>query len=290
MSSVNNKIILIHKGYSEYLSLCIKMLKIHQRYEVVLLGDDSNKIIADRWGASHVMADQHLDENWEKKGMGFIHNSYLPSQFEKFCFTRFGILLNYAENAGLKKLIYMDSDIISLNRFLLENFQDALRDYSVVSLSEESTFFSAWSIQALRKYVESFPEYFSGDPHGDRHCDMFAFKRFVKKLPVNDRRTDLITEVPLYDPKLYGNDPNYSFAPIVMKWSGIWGYQKLRENLPSIKGLINYDNNNYYINYPDLNMKVRADFIHLNGFTKFYIKDIEDFIDHVRCNDKSHKK
>jgi hypothetical protein len=267
-------IILIHKGSSDYLEICIRLLSRVHQYRVVLIGDATNRDMALHWGADHVMMDQYRDPDWEEKELGFVHNSYLPLHFEKFCFIRFNILLGYATDVALNRFIYLDSDIMILNRSILENFDTILPYMNIVSLSDKSTFFSGWTLETLREFVGSLSSYFQGDPCGDRHCDMFAFKRFVSECSPETVRTALIEYTPIYDQVIYGNDPNFSFAPLVMRWANIWGYDKLQNITPNIDGFITVASGRCYVEFPESTLKHRLDFVHLNGFMKSYLSTV----------------
>jgi hypothetical protein len=144
----------------------------------------------------------------------------------------------------------------------------------VVALSDVSTFFSGWTSTALFDFVQSFPTYFQGDPWGDRHCDMGAFKRFLAQRPPDMVRSNLIEGTPVYDPAISGGDPNFSFAPLVMRWSNVWGYVELQKALPDIAGFLKRSGDRYVLQFPQSKVMHRLDFVHLNGYLKAYLPTI----------------
>lgn len=268
-------IILLHRGANDYLGLCIRVLRVVHNCDVTLLGDSSNVEIALKWGARHVDIEKYRDKKWEDEKLGYVHNSSLPLEFEKFCFVRFKILFNYVVAASIDRFIYLDSDIVILNRNILENFTSILPYVDIASLSNQSTFFSGWKTHALGDFITSFPSYFCGEAWGNRHCDMFAFSRFLSSRAPETVRSNLILGTPVYDRLIYGQDPNFSFAPFIMKWSNIWGYRELQKMLPDISGLIKIKSGVFYLQFTGSNLAHRLDFLHLNGFLKSYIPHIE---------------
>jgi len=97
-------VVFIHKGDSEYLPLALRQAKAWNP-EITLLGDRSNWSVWPRW---------HNITDYPGSGAlrAYLHMSSNPAEFEKFCFTRWFILRDFATYQNLDEVFYCDSDVV----------------------------------------------------------------------------------------------------------------------------------------------------------------------------------
>jgi hypothetical protein len=224
------------------------------------------------------MLEDYRDKNWEEVELNFLYDSYLEPEFEKFCFIRFGAILNFLEQSNIEKFIYVDSDIILLNREILDHLVVSLQAKRLACLAPISTYFSAWRRETLSEFVQFFPKYFSSEAGGDRHCDMFALSEFVKLLGPEQIDVQLSRYLSSYTSEFYFKDPNFSFAPILMKFSGVWDYRELARTHYPIDDIIKFSGGKYFYRPYPTGPELDIDFVHLNGDTKVYHEDFRRLI------------
>lgn len=268
-------VILIHTGNQKYFQICLETLVRVHGYDVVVIGDATNAESTIKAGGRHFLLERYSKYIINGLPFEYLHDSYLPAPFERFCFERFIALLNFITEKRLDRFVYLDSDILILNRSIMDAVIGSTYSNGFSGLSDVSTFFCGWDRSTFSKFVESFPGYFDDQAWGDRHCDMFALKRFLSTNPNIKSFRDLIDTIPAYSAPFYVKDPNFSFAPMIMKFSKIWGYDEIAHKKPPIRDMIFKHNGVFYIYYPDVGYMIRNDFVHLNGFTKFYIDEFE---------------
>jgi hypothetical protein len=271
-------IILVHIGNSDYLSTSLFALTRFSGFKITLLGDEANVELASKFNIRHARLAEFQDQRWDDIEKSYIHDSKLPVHFEKFCFLRFAAILRFVENKNIERFIYVDSDIVILNRTILDCMALSLAEMNLGCLTPAATFFSAWRSTTLSDFVKFLPSYFTLPAGGDRHCDMFALSVFIQRQNSNLVEAALARYVASYGPSFYFQDPNFSFSPILMKFSNVWNYREVSKKRYDIRSFIFYVDGVYvyrpFSNGPDLNI----DFVHLNGDSKFYHTDFRDFL------------
>jgi hypothetical protein len=245
---------------------------------VTLLGDESNAWLANTFAINHELLSGYKDEMWNEIELSYRHDSYLGVEFEQFCFLRFAALNRMAQSRGLDRFIYLDSDIIILNRDFIDALTSSLVEKDLGCLTPEATFFSAWRRETLSEFVRFLPTYFSSPAGGDRHCDMYALSEYIKLHDPKRVESGLARTLAAYNSDFYFKDPNFSFSPILMKQTGIWDYFEVNKTHCDINSFIKYSNGAYvYKPYPD-SPPMNIDFVHLNGGSKFYHEDFRRLI------------
>lgn len=101
-------VVFIHNGAQEYLKCAIESAKKLDN-EIVLLGDETNKFLSDKWYDMDMLAGKRY-ESFKKDYVHMSTNSY---EFELACFKRYFSLLSYMESEGISRCIMIDSDILT---------------------------------------------------------------------------------------------------------------------------------------------------------------------------------
>ncbi|GJE02538.1 hypothetical protein [Methylobacterium isbiliense] len=281
----NIPIIILHKGDHEYLSACLEALSRCER-RVIILGDASNAASALRFGAEHFDIADYTPLDWGDEFV-YKHNSRYDANFERFCFERFLVIRNFVCSHDINKFIYIDSDIVIMNKKILENFDSYMLSYDLACLSKVSTFFAGWSKNLFNAFVESFRYYFPSEPWGDRHCDMNALRKFIDLHWSHNMKYDIAEELRAYCESCYSFDPNYGFAPFMMKHLQTWDYEKVSTAEIDLNEMIYSDGKTHYISV-DCYL-VELDFVHLNGFSKKFASYFRDVVTGRHHNPKVEK-
>lgn len=115
----NNPIIYIHYGNSKYLPYIFKCAKIsNPNTEVILLGDPSNKKVAEDCGLTHFSL-KDFDFGEDLKKFDEVYELIATPHFDaykhgedwnKFVFRKWFILYNFVTKQGIKNFWHFDSD------------------------------------------------------------------------------------------------------------------------------------------------------------------------------------
>ena len=110
-------VIFFHKGNQEYLKIALKQCRKYNEW-VVLLGDESNRELAEQSGCQWYSADVYdLSEKWAQFEHYYKHMSTNDPLFELNCFRRFYIIYEFILKNGIEKFVYLDSDILTYTDF-----------------------------------------------------------------------------------------------------------------------------------------------------------------------------
>lgn len=96
-------VVFIHQGFQSYLPHAL--VQAARRNQVVLLGDEENKIVRH----NHTMIDTSVGRDFDE---AYVHMSTNPKEFERFCFHRWFILADWMRKTGIEKAFYCDSDVM----------------------------------------------------------------------------------------------------------------------------------------------------------------------------------
>jgi hypothetical protein len=100
-------VVLIHKGYQDYLGYSI--LQACQKNDVFLLGDTNPNITHHNFNLVDL---QELVSNLDDFSQHYTHLNTTPYEYELFCYQRWFILKNFMEANNLDIIFYIDSDVL----------------------------------------------------------------------------------------------------------------------------------------------------------------------------------
>jgi len=114
---LNIPVFIVHEGNQGYLENSISLCS--QYHPVILVGDTTNKYMAENW----IACEQIVSEPLEDFERSYIHMSTNSEFFEKICFRRYFYMYQIAKQYNYEKFIHIDSDVMLLNKLpdLLEN-------------------------------------------------------------------------------------------------------------------------------------------------------------------------
>ena len=171
-------IIVLHKGSSDYLKICLAQAKFsNPNSRIILLGDESNELLAKQAGAEHYLICNYFSKalEFEKIYKHYSTNSY---NFELFCFQRWFVVDEFINSEGLDKFLHIDSDVLLYADFSKElEFIDFINNYDLTysHASAHTSFFN--SRRALCEFCNFIFEIFSDD----------SFVAQFEKSPDNDK-------------------------------------------------------------------------------------------------------
>ena len=171
-------IIVLHKGSSDYLKICLAQAKFsNPNSRVILLGDETNETLAKQVGAEHYLICNYFSKalEFEKIYKHYSTNSY---NFELFCFQRWFVVDEFINSEGLDKFLHIDSDVLLYADFSKElEFIDFINNYDLTysHVSAHTSFFN--SRRALCEFCNFIFEIFSDD----------SFVAQFEKSPDNDK-------------------------------------------------------------------------------------------------------
>lgn len=112
-------LIMVHTGNQPYLKRVIKLAESYGN-KVILLGDKSNRKFCKEWcDCSELVSDKLLE--FRKK---YIHMSTLPIEFERFCFERHFLILEYVRRHKICSFVRIDSDLLIYRKVTQEEFSN----------------------------------------------------------------------------------------------------------------------------------------------------------------------
>ena len=100
-------IIVLHKGSSDYLKICLAQAKFsNPNSRIILLGDETNETLAKQVGAEHYLICNYFSKalEFEKIYKHYSTNSY---NFELFCFQRWFVVDEFINSEGLDKFLHI---------------------------------------------------------------------------------------------------------------------------------------------------------------------------------------
>ena len=157
-------IIVLHKGSSDYLKICLTQAKFsNPNSRIILLGDETNETLAKQVGAEHYLICNYFSKalEFEKIYKHYSTNSY---NFELFCFQRWFVVDEFINSEGLDKFLHIDSDVLLYADFSKElEFIDFINNYDLTysDASAHTSFFN--SRRALCEFCNFIFEIFSDD-------------------------------------------------------------------------------------------------------------------------------
>ena len=171
-------IIVLHKGSSDYLKICLAQAKFsNPNSRIILLGDETNETLAKQVGAEHYLICNYFSKalEFEKIYKHYSTNSY---NFELFCFQRWFVVDEFINSEGLDRFLHIDSDVLLYADFSKElEFIDFINNYDLTysHASAHTSFFN--SRRALCEFCNFIFEIFSDD----------SFVAQFEKSPDNDK-------------------------------------------------------------------------------------------------------
>ncbi|MBU6141207.1 MAG: hypothetical protein KGP29_06615 [Proteobacteria bacterium] len=115
----NNPIIYIHYGFSKYLPYIFECAKIsNPNTDIILLGDPSNKEVAEKYGLKHFLLSD-FDYGEDLKTFDSVYELIVSPVFDsykhgedwnKFVFRKWFILYNFVTKQGIKHFWHFDTD------------------------------------------------------------------------------------------------------------------------------------------------------------------------------------
>ena len=103
-------IIFIHCGYSSYMEYSLRQAVATSPGSEVILLDSNCKLAID--GVNLAEQAAYESNELEKFRKNYIHMSYQPLEFEKFCFERWFLLAEFMRRSNIKKAFVMDTDVM----------------------------------------------------------------------------------------------------------------------------------------------------------------------------------
>lgn len=171
-------IIVLHKGSSDYLKICLAQAKFsNPNSRIILLGDETNETLAKQVGAEHYLICNYFSKAQEFAKI-YKHYSTNPYDYELFCFQRWFVVDEFINSEGLDKFLHIDSDVLLYADFSKElEFIDFINNYDLTysHVSAHTSFFN--SRRALCEFCNFIFEIFSDD----------SFVAQFEKCPDNDK-------------------------------------------------------------------------------------------------------
>ena len=171
-------IIVLHKGSSDYLKICLAQAKFsNPNSRIILLGDETNETLAKQVGAEHYLICNYFSKAQEFAKI-YKHYSTNPYDYELFCFQRWFVVDEFINSEGLDKFLHIDSDVLLYADFSKElEFIDFINNYDLTysHVSAHTSFFN--SRRALCEFCNFIFEIFSDD----------SFVAQFEKSPDNDK-------------------------------------------------------------------------------------------------------
>lgn len=97
--------IFVHKGRHTYLDQVFQISrKFNPTLRMILLGDDTNRLIAAKHGVEH-----HPILSYSQS-IPYYHYSTNSEDYEKFCFERWFVINNFVKAQGISSFVHSDSD------------------------------------------------------------------------------------------------------------------------------------------------------------------------------------
>lgn len=157
-------IIVLHKGSSDYLKICLAQAKFsNPNSRIILLGDETNETLAKQVGAEHYLICNYFSKAQEFAKI-YKHYSTNPYDYELFCFQRWFVVDEFINSEGLDKFLHIDSDVLLYADFSKElEFIDFINNYDLTysHASAHTSFFN--SRRALCEFCNFIFEIFSDD-------------------------------------------------------------------------------------------------------------------------------
>lgn len=155
-------IIVLHKGSSDYLKICLAQAKFsNPNSRVILLGDETNETLAKQVGAEHYLICNYFSKAQEFAKI-YKHYSTNSYDYELFCFQRWFVVDEFINSEGLDKFLHIDSDVLLYADFSKElEFIDFINNYDLTysHASAHTSFFN--NRRALCEFCNFIFEIFS---------------------------------------------------------------------------------------------------------------------------------
>lgn len=157
-------IIVLHKGSSDYLKICLAQAKFsNPNSRIILLGDETNETLAKQVGAEHYLICNYFSKAQEFAKI-YKHYSTNPYDYELFCFQRWFVVDEFINSEGLDKFLHIDSDVLLYADFSKElEFIDFINNYDLTysHASAHTSFFN--NSHALGEFCSFISEVFKND-------------------------------------------------------------------------------------------------------------------------------
>jgi hypothetical protein len=151
-------VVLIHTGNHSYLKLSIEQARSYHN-DVVVLGDEANLATCLDSKVTHRDLSIYRSEWGARFEALYTHMSTNTVGFEKFCFSRWFILLEYMIQEGITSVCYTDSDVM-LYMNVTNNTASNDHPYAYVIPMQDyasyrwdaSAHVSFWTLEGLREF------------------------------------------------------------------------------------------------------------------------------------------
>lgn len=254
---MNKVIFYVHKGNPDYLKESIKFSKArNKKINLILLGDESNRDLCERWENLKNLESTMLNEFKER----YVHMSTNIESYEFFCFARWFYILEYMKQNKIDQAGYIDSDV------LLCDIPDYIwkEDYCYTANSGHTSFFKYDAIEKLCNFflesysnsscLEELKEHFKLIEKTSGIggiCDMTLISKFA--LLNNYRDLFVINNLEIFDHNI-GCSDNYQYNN-------------------GMKVLF-YKDNNYYYRIGMSSLLIKCNSMHFQGDAKTMMKYI----------------
>ena len=168
-ADVEFPVVIIHRGYSNYLKWAILQAKRYNS-RVVLIGDDKNERLKEYVEFFHI--NKFTSSLTSKFSNVYKHMSTNTFNFEFICFERWFLLLKFMETEYVNMVVHLDSDVMlydTLNVVFKEFDKNTLAAYHI----PEQTFTekrwtaggsaSMWTMQGLVKFCTFIVDSYKSD-------------------------------------------------------------------------------------------------------------------------------
>ncbi len=248
----------VHKGDNSYLKTCIQHAKKHnQNLKVVLLGDDKNECFVEQDCFARIDDYRGGCETFDSR---YIHLSPNPESYEKFCFERWFIILEYMKRNNVEKAMHIDSDVLLNN--VTDEIKNATSQFFYCHDSGHTSFFSLDVLKQFCNYILSC----YSDKNVHKLIELYDWRKKNGYLGgVSD-----MTMILLFS-NFYQNSINLASISKNSYYDHNINESDFMEKIDEIKALY-YANGNYYVKRTMTGELILANSIHFQGEAKKYME------------------
>jgi hypothetical protein len=146
-------VILIHRGYQNYLEYSIKQAA--QKNPVFFIGDTEPTID----NCFEFIPQPELMEDVNEFSNVYVHLNTTPPAYEIFCYTRWFILRNFMRVYGFSKVFYIDSDVLFFEN--AETEWAKFDQYDMTLLHRTAGISSFMTLEGLSNFCNMLMEIYS---------------------------------------------------------------------------------------------------------------------------------
>lgn len=145
-------IVFIHKGNSDYMKISLRQArKMNKSAKIYLIGDENNNKydFLEHYNINNYSENTKLNE-FNKYYKHLSPNSF---EYEKFCFNRWFILLNFMKENNISHCFHADTDVMILKEILDDNFKE---NFCYCYDSGHSAYFSISELENLCDFIINY--------------------------------------------------------------------------------------------------------------------------------------